>query len=1150
MKNREIFVKDPAEIRILNNGVAEVTDGRSDAEMRTLRYELETFVCDGEYSKGMLRILDTFLRNVDQPTQPSVWVSGFYGSGKSHLVKMLRALWVDLAFTDGATARGIVNVPTDVRDRLKELSTAARRLGGVHAASGKLGAGAGDYVRLELLNIVFRSAGLPEQYPLARFVMWLRDEGYLNNVRSRVEAAGKDWDKELRHLYVSPHIAQALLDVDPDFAPSPKEAKALLKEQFPKVDDVSTEQMVNAIRDALVNGGKLPLTLIALDEVQQYIGENQARSFLIQEVTETCSKHFGGRLLFVGTGQTALSGTPMLQKLMGRFTVKIELSDTDVETVIRKVILAKKPDRMPEVEIVLTDHLGEISRHLLGSKIGHRSDDGPMLVPDYPLLPVRRRFWERVLRAVDPGGTGSQLRNQLKLVHEAVRSTADQSLGSVVAGDFIYDEIATSLLQTGVLPREINEFIKELSAGGADDQLKARICGLIFLIGKLPRDAGADLGVVADADTLADLLVADLRDGSVELRKEIPEMLAELEEGSKVMRVGDEYRMQTRESSAWNDEYRSQIAVILGDPQRVANERAYLIRNECGQQLKRVKVYQGACKEQRIVTPHFGAEEPADSDKAIHVWVRNGWEDDEKSVLADARAAGNDSPTVFVFMPVRTPDEIKKTLGSLRAAEATINQRGVPNGSEAEEAYLSMTTRKSSSERRLAALIDEVIAGARVFQGGGQEVYGSDLASRVTTATKASVVRLYPQFDVADHPKWSNVIERARKGDGAALEAVGHVEEVGKHPVASAILKFVGTGKKGSEIRKHFDDSPHGWPRDAIDGSIYALVQSGDLRATDSENRVVEAKGLERAKLNQTRFRVESVTVGAPQRLKVRKLLQDIGITCKPNEELAGIARLVEVLRDRAESAGGEPPRPEPPLMTHIDEISLKAGNEQIIAVYDLHEQLAEQAKAWKKTADRIAARLPRWGQLGRLLTHADGLAAGVADLRAQADAIRDQRLLLADPDLVPGVCDRVTKLLRDALSEAQATYEVAHEAGMAMLEADENWVQLTRDQKEGLLAAEKLSSLPQVDASTEAKVLESLDAMSLSTRSDRYAALPARFERVLLAAAELVEPEAVYVKIPSCTLRTPGEVREWVQSMEKELLARLESGKGPVVVH
>ena len=63
---------------------------------------------------------------------------------------------------------------------------------------------------------------------------------------------------------------------------------------------------------------------------------------LVQEAVEACCKNIGGKLLFIGTGQTAVTGTPNLKKLEGRFTVRVELSDTDVDAVVRKVILAKK----------------------------------------------------------------------------------------------------------------------------------------------------------------------------------------------------------------------------------------------------------------------------------------------------------------------------------------------------------------------------------------------------------------------------------------------------------------------------------------------------------------------------------------------------------------------------------------------------------------------------------------------------------------------------------------------------------------------------------------------------------------------------------------------------------------------------------------
>ena len=90
MKNRQVYAKDPATRKLVYEGVANVNDEGTDQALAVLRYELETFVCDGQYEKGIEHILATYLRNIGQSQQPAVWVSGFYGSGKSHLVKMLR----------------------------------------------------------------------------------------------------------------------------------------------------------------------------------------------------------------------------------------------------------------------------------------------------------------------------------------------------------------------------------------------------------------------------------------------------------------------------------------------------------------------------------------------------------------------------------------------------------------------------------------------------------------------------------------------------------------------------------------------------------------------------------------------------------------------------------------------------------------------------------------------------------------------------------------------------------------------------------------------------------------------------------------------------------------------------------------------------
>ena len=191
-------------------------------------------------------------------------------------------------------------------------------------------------------------------------------EGILPTVEAELQAAGRSLAQELPHMYVSGPLAKALLKARPDLAHTEADARKLLKEQFPQVTDVTSEQMTTAIEAALVEDGKFPLTLVVLDEVQQYIGADAEKAFQVQEVTETLSKHFNGKLLFVGTGQSALSGMPNLQRLMGRFPVQVMLGDWDVENVTRQIILAKKPSAQPEVEQVWRSNLGEISRHLRG----------------------------------------------------------------------------------------------------------------------------------------------------------------------------------------------------------------------------------------------------------------------------------------------------------------------------------------------------------------------------------------------------------------------------------------------------------------------------------------------------------------------------------------------------------------------------------------------------------------------------------------------------------------------------------------------------------------------------------------------------------------------------------------------------------------
>jgi hypothetical protein len=94
------------------------------------------------------------------------------------------------------------------------------------------------------------------------------------------------------------------------------------------------------------SGTELPLTLVILDEMQQYIGEDNEKALAVQNIVEGCSARFQSQVPCVATGQSALTATPTLQKLTDRFAVQVALSDKDVESVVREVILRKRPEQV------------------------------------------------------------------------------------------------------------------------------------------------------------------------------------------------------------------------------------------------------------------------------------------------------------------------------------------------------------------------------------------------------------------------------------------------------------------------------------------------------------------------------------------------------------------------------------------------------------------------------------------------------------------------------------------------------------------------------------------------------------------------------------------------------------------------------------
>ena len=442
---------------------------------------------------------------------------------------------------------------------------------------------------------------------------------------------------------------------------------------------------------------------------------------------------------------------------------------------------------------------------MAGTKIGERMEDKAVIVQDYPLLPVRRRFWEQCFRQVDTAGTQSQLRSQLRIIYDCIARLAKKPLGSIIPGDDLYEALAPEMVTTGALPREINERILGLASDGTHEgRLRQRICGLVFLIGQLPTEEAASIGVRACKEHIADLLVDDLKADNGKLRSTVSTLLDQLADEGVLMPVGDEFRIQTEEGRNWDFEFRQREAKLKNNTANFDEQRDRLLGAEIDRIVRSLKLLQGAAKEARSLTLHRTQDPPAANGETIPVWVRDGFSGSEKEMIAAARAAGVSSPILYVFVPRKSRDELLNAISTEQAAEQTINAKGVPSGEAGQLAKQSMESRRQLAEKQRKDLVLDIVAGAKVFQGGGNELLQLTLEEKLKTGAEASLVRLFPRFKEADFAAsaWEAAIKRARDGADQPFSPLKYDGPIEQHPVCQQVLTTIGSGKTGTQVRK------------------------------------------------------------------------------------------------------------------------------------------------------------------------------------------------------------------------------------------------------------------------------------------------------------------------------------------------------------
>ena len=1136
MLNKELFVLNPKENILKNDGVADISVSVEDVKgQEVLFQEIQTFICEGEYERGLSIILNTYLRNFDQPVQPAVWISGFFGSGKSHLLKMLSYFWENFEFLNGQKSRNIKKLPDEVNDLFIELDR-IQSLKGTLVVPGNLRDYPSKDLRYTFLQLLLNALGLPSQLHQFQFYYWCHSEGILDDLIAFIKKKGKDFRSELNNLYVSTIIAEAILHLKTNFAKDGSQVRELLKINFKRGEIINREEFLYTIKSQILplNYKEIPCILVALDELQQFIGSDEQKASDVLFLAQDLCKNFNGRLLLVCTGQNALAETPLLQKLNDRFTVKVLIGDKDVDTVTRKTVLEKKPSAITTIDKKLEQNIGEISRLLDDSDYGYMTADRETIVADYPILPSTRKFWRKILQVIDVAGTSGQLRSQLRIVYETVKEVAEQELGQIIPADYIFEQKKQQLIQNALLLNEQSGIIEEYNKKKGDNPLKARILKVIFLINLL-KDL-PQLSLKSDKKTIADLLIDNLNRPTDDFRNKIGSLIDELVNVDKhLIPIGDEFKLQTRIGAEWEQEFATQANKIRNDDEKLYSFRKEKILTSLNNKFRALSILQGKSRERRESHLYDGETKPAPTDK-LNIWFRDGWLESETVLLDEIRAEGMDDPLVYVFIPKEKDQELKREIIKYLAAEATLGAKGIPTTPEGDQARKSMETRKKMSLIQIDDLVESICKDSKVYLAGGTLIDQGTMTENVKKALEDITVRQFPEFRKADYNDWDKALRKALNSNSEALKEVGYSSDAKEHPMTSDVLNFIGNGsRQGKDIRANFARSPFGWPQDAIDAMLLVLKLTDHITTSETN--------LNQKTIAQASFKQESFTLSAPQRIEIRKLFQVIGIHCKSSEESKYSNEFLRKMDGLAECTYGDAPKPESVNKSLLRNLENLDGNERLLRIYENREQLRLDFELWTKQSETISNRMPEWEMLIGLNRFATK-NSNTQSIREEIDAIRNERLILREPDLIQNPLSRMTEYLRNALNEYKRVYNQIYDEKMVELQANEYFNKITPEDKHRILVAQNILAKPEIKAHVAAELLTQLNHISLDAWADKVSALPNKFQDAVEEAIKLCAPKAESYYLPKKTIKTVAELEAYLDELRKNIRDLLNNGE------
>lgn len=835
---RNIFAK-PVDRPI--DGVIKADDEAS------LRIELDEYVITDEIGKRLETFLDAY-NNYD--TANGVWISGFFGSGKSHLLKML-ALLMENREVDGTRAFDIFEEKLTDQPMLlgalrKAVSVPSKSiLFNIDQKADVISKTDVDALLSVFQKVFDEACGYYGKLPhIAQFERDLDDRDQLAAFKDAyAAAAGKPWERGREQAALErKNIATAFASVT---GGDPADAADILG-QYRADTRVSIEDFANKVKAWIDKQAPKFRLNFFVDEVGQYIAENVKLMTNLQTIAESLNTKCKGQAWVIVTSQQDMEAiigdgkafqSQDFSKIMARFGVKMPLNSADVAEVIQRRLLSKTDEgqvRLGNLHDREENNLKTLFDFTDGSIKLKNFDGRAHFVSSYPFPPYQYMLFQMAITSLSQHnafeGKHSSVgeRSMLGVFQEVAKKMADQPVGGLATFDLMFEGIRTALKSAVQQSIQIAE--KEIQD---IDPFAVRVLKALFLV-KYVKEFKPTVR------NISVLLLSEFDTDQVKQRRKIEEALSFLERNTLIQRNGEVYEFLTNEEK----DVEAEIKALDVDPSELSKEMETLafdtiLRHRKIKHLTTGNEYSFS----RKLDDHLLGRE-----YELSINVISPFNDDVASPEAVRMRNMSREELAVVLQPdvrfIRDLTLFKQTDKFIRQARAGSQQPG------RDRIVAEKGDQNSRRYKDLELRLRKLMAEARMFVRGDElDIGGEEPQDRIVKGFQGLVDKVYVNLPMLRGVTYAEAdILKAATPESGLFGDNGEGLTEAEQDVLNYVQSQARIGVKVSVkyLTERFGGKPYGWPTTAILCLAASLSGKGKLEAR-SDGTVLERAELAKA---------------------------------------------------------------------------------------------------------------------------------------------------------------------------------------------------------------------------------------------------------------------------------------------------------------